>query len=173
MDAFAVSIACGFAIKQLRLPHALRIAFSFGLFQAAMPLIGWLGGVRLKTILDDIDHWIAFAILSFIGAKMIYEATRIDAIEKQRNPLEPRVLLALSVATSLDALAMGFSFALLNVAILTPVLVIGGVTFLISLAGVWIGDRGGHFFERKIEILSGLILIGIGVKIVVHHLTQG
>jgi putative Mn2+ efflux pump MntP len=170
MDAFAVSVASGIAIQNLRIGHAVRIALAFGFFQAVMPLIGWLAGLTLQKYMAGIDHWVAFGLLVFIGAKMIYEATKIEQAEEAANPLNLYVLLILSIATSVDALAVGITFAMLGTAIMTPVIVIGSVTFVLCLAGVYIGDVFGHFFEKKIEILGGLVLIGIGVKILIQHL---
>jgi putative Mn2+ efflux pump MntP len=170
MDAFAVSVASGIAIKRLRVSHALRIAAAFGLFQAIMPVVGWLSGVTLRPLIAGLDHWVAFALLSVVGAKMIYEATRIEAAENPANPLNVFVLLMLSVATSLDALAVGFSFAILSVSIAVPALVIGAVTFALCLAGVFVGRMSGHFFEKRIEVAGGLVLIGIGFKILFDHL---
>jgi putative Mn2+ efflux pump MntP len=170
MDAFAVSITSGITIRHLRINHALRIAIFFGSFQAIMPVIGWLAGLSLRDFISGVDHWIAFGLLSFIGCKMIYEAISIEAGEKGINPLNFYVLLMLSVATSIDALAVGVSFAFLKISIATPIIAIGIVTFLLSYLGTFVGNRVGHFFEKKIEILGGLILIGIGVKIVVEHL---
>jgi putative Mn2+ efflux pump MntP len=170
MDAFAVSITSGITIKQLKINNALKIAFFFGAFQAIMPLVGWLAGLSLREFIANIDHWIAFGLLSFIGCKMIYEAVTLQSEEKETNPLNVYVLLMLSVATSIDALAVGVSFAFLNIAIITPIIVIGAITFILSFLGVFIGDRIGHFFENKIEIAGGLILIGIGVKILVQDL---
>ena len=170
MDAFAVSVASGIVIRNLRLHHALRIATAFGLFQAIMPLIGWLAGLALRGFLAGLDHWLAFILLTAIGGKMIYEATRIESIEEKTDPLNPIALLVLSLATSIDALAVGVTFAMLNIAILTPILVIGSVTFAVCLVGVYVGNMVGHFFEKKIEIAGGLVLIGIGVKILIDHL---
>lgn len=170
MDAFAVSVTSGITIRHLKIDHALRIALFFGSFQAIMPVIGWLAGLSLRDFISDIDHWIAFGLLSFIGCKMIYEAFGMEADRKEVSPLNLYVLLMLSVATSIDALAVGVSFAFLKISIATPVLVIGIVTFLLSYLGVFVGNRLGHFFEKQIEILGGLVLIGIGVKILVGHL---
>ena len=170
LDAFAVSVTSGVAIKNLRLKHALAIAVTFGGFQAIMPLIGWLAGVRLQQFLGNIDHWIAFGLLSLIGGKMIYEAFQLDDAEKADNPLKTSVLLVLGIATSIDALAVGVTFAMIKVAIITPTIIIGLVTFILSLAGVYIGDAFGHFFEKKIEIFGGLVLIGMGLKILIQHL---
>ena len=170
MDAFAVSITSGITIKSLRINNALKIAIFFGLFQAVMPIIGWLAGLSLRDYISAVDHWIAFGLLSFIGCKMIYESITVQSSEKEMNPLNVYVLLVLSVATSIDALAVGVRFAFLKVSIVTPVIIIGTVTFFLSYLGVYIGDRIGHFFENKIEIAGGLLLIGIGIKILVEGL---
>ena len=170
MDAFAVSITSGITIKHLKINNALKIAVFFGLFQAIMPLVGWLAGLSLKDFISEIDHWIAFGLLSFIGCKMIYESITVQSNEKHFDPLNVYVLLMLSVATSIDALAVGVSFAFLKVSIVTPVIIFGTITFLLSYLGVYIGDRIGHFFENKIEIAGGLLLIGIGLKILIESL---
>jgi len=170
MDAFAVSITNGFSIRNLRISNALRISAFFGTFQAVMPLIGWLIGLSLRDFISGFDHWIAFGLLSLIGCRMIYESTKMESREKVVNPLNVYVLLMLSVATSVDALAVGMSFAFLKIFIVTPIVIIGTVTFLLSFLGVFVGNRFGHFFEKKIEIAGGLILIGIGVRILVRHL---
>jgi putative Mn2+ efflux pump MntP len=171
MDAFAVSITSGLTIKKLRVEHAFRIAFFFGAFQAIMPLVGWMAGLRLQDIIANIDHWIAFGLLSVIGCKMIYESFRMERSRNKMNPLNLVVLLMLSIATSIDALAVGVSLAFLRVSIITPIILIGSITFLLSFLGIFMGNRFGHFFEQKIEVIGGIILIGIGVKIVVEHLT--
>ena len=170
MDAFAVSITSGFTAKQLRLPYALKIAFFFGLFQAIMPLIGWSLGYGIRDYLSEIDHWIAFIILSFIGGKMIYEAKIIKKEEKDILILTTYALLILSIATSIDALAVGLSLSAINISILTPALIIGIVTFIFCIIGVFIGNRFGHLFESEIETIGGLILIGIGIKILIEHI---
>ena len=170
MDAFAVSITSGLTIKQLKINNALKIALSFGLFQAVMPITGWLAGLSLRDFISSVDHWIAFGLLSFIGCKMIYESIKMESSEKQLDPLNVYVLLILSVATSIDALAVGVTFAFLKISIVAPVIVIGIVTFLLSVLGVFVGDKFGHLFEKKVEILGGLVLIGIGTKILIEHL---
>lgn len=169
MDAFAVSVASGIAIKKQKLRHALRIALWFGLFQALMPLAGWAGGVRLRESIGDVDHWVAFGLLFGIGCKMIYESFKIPEVEEKADRLSTKVLFVLSIATSIDALAAGISFAMLDVAIVSPILVIGVVTFLMSFMGVLIGDKAGHFFENRIEIAAGILLIVIGFKILLDH----
>jgi manganese efflux pump family protein len=170
MDAFAVSIASGIAIKDLRIKHSFIIASWFGIFQAIMPLLGWLSGIKLQRFISEIDHWIVFVLLLFIGCKMIYEAFKIEEVEKKTDPMDVAVLFSLSIATSIDAFAAGVSFALLDIGVAEPVIVIGIVTFIMSFIGVWIGDRGTHFFEKKMEIAAGVVLIGIGIKVLIGHL---
>ena len=169
MDSFAVSITSGLTMKNPRVRDALDSSF-FGSFQAFMPVIGWLAGISILDLISGVDHWIALGLLSLIGCKMIYESTRTEASRKELNPVNGYVLLMLSVATSIDALVVGISLAFLRIFIATPILIIGIVTFLLSFLGVYAGNRIGHFFERKIETLGGLILIGIGIKILFEHL---
>jgi len=170
MDAFAVSITSGVIIKQLKLRNILKIAIFFGLFQTFMPVIGWFVGLSVRGFISAFDHWIAFGLLSLIGCKMIYESFKLKPEKSPRNPLNVYVLLLLSVATSIDALVIGVSFAFLRIFIVTPIIVIGTVTFLLSAFGVFIGNKFGHFFENKIEIIGGIFLIGIGLKILLEHL---
>jgi len=169
MDALAVSITSGLTINDLKLRNALTIALFFGAFQAFMPILGWLGGVSARAIITDIDHWVAFGLLCLIGGKMIYESTRLGSNEKEMAPLDLHVLFLLAIATSIDALAVGISFAFLKMAIIIPAIIIGVTTFSLSFLGVFVGNISGHFFESKIEIIGGLILIGIGIKILVEH----
>ena len=173
MDALAVSITSGITLKDLRIGNAVTIALFFGSFQAFMPVIGWFGGVSARAFITGIDHWIAFGLLSLIGGKMIYESTRLGPNDKEIDPLNIYVLLILAIATSIDALAVGVSFAFLEIAIITPAVIIGIITFSLSFLGVFLGNNSGHFFENKIEIIGGLILISIGVKILVEHIVLG
>jgi putative Mn2+ efflux pump MntP len=173
MDAFAVSIASGIAIKDLRIKHSFIIASWFGIFQAVMPLLGWLGGIKLQRFISEIDHWIVFGMLLFIGCKMIYEAFKIESVENRSDPMNIAVLFSLSIATSIDAFAAGVSFALLKIGVVTPVIIIGVITFIMSFTGVWIGDRGTHFFEKKMEVAAGVVLIAIGFKVLISHLISG
>jgi putative Mn2+ efflux pump MntP len=169
MDAFAVSIVSGAAYEQLKIRHALRMAVFFGGFQAFMPLIGSLAGLTVRAHIADYDHWIAFVLLCGVGTKMIYESFKIKPTKKNFNPSNILVLLALSVATSIDALIIGITISLLSVPIVITVAVIGLVTFVLSYVGVHIGKKVGHFFENKIEALGGFILIGLGAKILLEH----
>jgi putative Mn2+ efflux pump MntP len=171
MDAFAVSVARGIATKSARNNDALKMAISFGSFQAFMPVLGWLAGLGLRDFISGVDHWVAFGLLGFIGCKMIYESVSMEQSEKETKKLTVYVLFVLSIATSIDALAVGLSYAFLNIAIAMPIIIIGTVTFVLSFLGVSFGSKLGHLFENKIEIAGGLILIGIGLKILLEHST--
>jgi putative Mn2+ efflux pump MntP len=170
MDAFVVSIVSGGAYRQLHVKHALRMALFFGAFQAFMPLIGSLAGLTVKEHIEYCDHWIAFGLLSAVGVKMIYESFKIKSVKENLDPSNIFVLLVLSVATSIDALAVGITLSLIASSIAVAVVIIGLITFVLSCLGVVIGKKFGHFFENKIEALGGLILIGIGAKILLQHL---
>ena len=174
MDAFAVALASGATMKRLHLPNALKMALFFGGFQALMPVVGWAAGLSMKDFISGWDHWIAFGLLLAVGGKMIYEAFKIKEEEEcggpKTCPVDTGTLTVLAIATSIDALAVGLTFSLLQLSIIGPVLVIGVVTFLMSVAGVKIGSAGGHFFEHKMEAAGGFILIAIGLKILLGHL---
>jgi putative Mn2+ efflux pump MntP len=170
MDAFVVSIVSGSVYKQLHVKHALRMALFFGAFQAFMPLIGSLAGLSFKDYITDYDHWVAFVLLAAVGGKMIYESFKIKSIEENPDPSNVFVLLVLSIATSIDALAIGITLSLIISSIALAVTIIGLITFVLSYTGVLIGKKFGHFFENRIEALGGLVLIGIGVKILCEHL---
>jgi len=170
MDAFAVSIVTGAAYRQLKLNHALRMAIFFGGFQAIMPLLGLLISLSLKKYLTAYDHWIAFALLSAVGVKMIYESFKFKSAEKKSKPLTNALLLILALATSIDAFVIGITLPLITDSIAAAVITIGIVTFILTYCGVYIGKRFGHFFESKIEVLGGLVLIALGVKILIQHL---
>lgn len=169
MDAFAASIATGIAIKNPTRKQGLIVALWFGSFQAVMPLIGWFGCIRIVDLICGIDHWLAFGLLSAVGCKMLYESFKIEAIEKVVHPMSPRILCLLAIATSIDALAVGISFAALGEHILVPLVTIGITTFVLSFIGVGIGAKTGHILEKKVEIAAGLLLIGIGTKILIDH----
>ncbi len=170
MDAFAVSIASGVIIKRQKVKKALTFGVMFGGFQMVMPVIGWGAGHTFRSLILNIDHWIAFGLLVAIGIKMIYEAVRIERVERAEKAMTGFILLGLSVATSMDALAVGLSFAFLRVWIIFPAIVIGIMTFIMSFIGIFLGSRYGELFEEKIEIIGGAILILIGVRILLSHL---
>lgn len=175
MDCFTVSIVSGVIVRRWLWAMILRMAFLFGLFQAMMPLIGWLGTNHFSEQLEAIDHWIAFGLLAFIGGKMIRESFGSEE-EKLFNPQNLKTQLLLAVATSIDALAIGISFACTGynavAQIVSPLCVIGLVSFLFSLFGYQLGVKFGKSIARKLkpELLGGSILIGIGIKILITHL---
>jgi putative Mn2+ efflux pump MntP len=175
MDAVAVAMASGCAAGKGRLDvrRALLLAALFGFFQSLMPVIGWLAGLAFKGTIARFDHWLAFVLLAFIGGKMIREARRGGDCRVRGNAMGLAVMLGLAVATSIDALAVGLSFSLLAVSIAGPVLIIGAVTFVLSLAAVFVGRRFGGWLAGKAEVLGGLILIAIGLKILLEHLGSG
>ena len=173
MDAFAVSVTNGFVIKELKFGSAFRIALFFGVFQAVMPVIGWASGLSFVSYIQIVDHWVVFALLGFIGSKMIIESRSLKKESECKNCLHLPTLILLSFATSIDALAIGFSFAFLRVSIFMPVALIGGITFIVCLSGVYLGKKVGHIFENRIEMIGGIVLFGIGLKILVEHLVRG
>lgn len=171
MDAFAVAAVSGSVFRELKVAHALRMAFFFGAFQAFMPLLGYAAGQTVADTIEHIDHWVAFGLLTIIGGKMILEAMKFEQVEKKaQDPANLMVVLSLSVATSIDALAVGITLSLVTESILTAVTAIGIITFVLSYAGVEFGRRARHFVENKIEIAGGVILILIGLKILLAHL---
>ena len=169
MDSFAVSVTNGLTIRNLNTKKVLTIASSLAFFQGLMPLIGWLAGIGIEKYIKELDHWLAFLLLAFIGLKMIYEAI-IKKEDKKKTELKILTLLGQSFATSIDAFAVGISFAILNFSILTPVLIIGAITFGFSLVGLKLGKYFGKKIGKSVEIIGGIVLIGIGIKILIEHL---
>lgn len=171
-DAFSVSVCKGLNMRKLNLKHAYVIALFFGVFQAVMPLLGYLLGTGFSEYIEKYDHWIAFVLLAFIGGKMALEAIREKdgEAEEKTDTLSIGELTILAVATSIDALAVGITFAFLKVNILPSVLLIGVTTFALSLGGVLLGNRFGAKYKSKAEIAGGVILILIGLKILLEHL---
>ena len=169
MDAFAVSVCKGLSVKKVRLSHALIAGLYFGGFQALMPLIGYLLGSQFEELITSIDHWIAFALLAFIGANMIREALSRDE-ERADDDLSVKAMLVLAVATSIDALAVGITFAFLEVNLLWAVLFIGAITFTLSAVGVKVGNVFGEKYKSRAELAGGAILVLLGVKILLEHL---
>ena len=169
IDAFAVSIAKGISINDQKRKNALIIASFFATFQMIMPMIGWLAGLGLKEVIMGIDHWIALGLLVLIGAKMIYDSTKKEDVQRESN-LRFHILLTLSVATSIDALMVGLSFAFLQTAIAVPLIVIGIVTFALSYVGFLFGNVIGNILGNKMKVVGGVILIAIGIKIFLEHM---
>lgn len=167
MDALAVSIAKGISVQGNRRRPAILLASLFGGFQALMPVVGWLAGLGLRDMIMEVDHWIAFGLLGFIGAKMIYDSTKSEGIREEEVTLS--LALVLAVATSIDALMVGLGFAFLEIPILIPILIIGAVTLVLSYLGFMFGSRMGTIFGRKIRVLGGIILILIGIRILAEH----
>jgi putative Mn2+ efflux pump MntP len=179
MDAFAVSVSSGICIPDLKARHAVRAAFAFGLFQFLMPVLGWFAGGTFRAYIESFDHWIAFGLLAAVGGKMLKESFEVEqeccgeeACARKRNILSLGGLLVLAVATSIDALAVGLSYSMLGTPILGPALLIGVVTFVLSLVGCEFGRKIGARFERWAEVAGGIVLIGIGFKILVEHLVK-
>ena len=170
MDSFAVSITNGLTITNLTLNKVLTIAFSLSIFQATMPLLGWIAGGSVEKFIKQFDHWIAFFLLLFIGGKMIYDGISEKTEDSQEYDLKFSTLITQSIATSIDAFAVGISFAVLNLQITTPILIIGLVTFIASIMGLLLGKKFGDRLGESAEIIGGLGLIAIGSKILIEHI---
>ena len=174
MDAFAVAICKGLGMRKIRWRDALVIALFFGGFQALMPLIGWLLGSQFQQYITSIDHWIAFILLGFIGGKMMVEAVREwneeETVEVMDAPIDHKNMFVLAVATSIDALAVGITFAFLNTPIIEAITIIGITTMVLSIIGVIVGNFFGSRYKSKAEFIGGLILVLLGLKILLEHL---
>jgi putative Mn2+ efflux pump MntP len=172
IDSFAVSVSCGLMMVEITFWKATRIAFSLAFFQALMPLLGWFIGKKIEFLVVNFDHWIAFGLLAMIGGKMIFESLKNEANEKRLNPLDPKMLVGMSLATSIDALIVGVTFALSykNLNLFMATFIIGYTTFFFSMLGILFGKKTGMKFGRKMEILGGVILFLIGLKILLEHL---
>ena len=174
MDAFAVSVCKGLGMRRLNKKQALIIGLYFGGFQALMPLIGWLLGSQFQKYITSIDHWIAFILLGFIGGKMMIEAIREwneeETVDVMDAPLDHKNMLVLAVATSIDALAVGITFAFLDTPIIDAITIIGITTMVISIIGVVVGNFFGSRYKSKAEFIGGLILVLLGLKILLEHL---
>lgn len=179
MDAFAVSVCKGLKMKVINKKHCFIIALFFGGFQALMPFLGWLAGIQFESYIQAFDHWIAFVLLVVIGGHMVVEVLRgeedadevcLCAAEVSEEHLDIKELFLLAIATSIDALAVGVTFAFLQVEIVPAIIIIGSVTFVISAAGVFIGNIFGSKYKSRAELAGGIILILLGVKILLEHL---
>jgi putative Mn2+ efflux pump MntP len=172
MDAFAVSIASGLKLARITPRHVFRLAFHFGLFQLLMPVLGWYLGKQLAPLITGFDHWIAFGLLSFVGGRMLREASRGEALEAGADPTRGMTLVALSLATSIDALAAGVSLAFLRQSIWIPSVTTGVVTAALTGLGLGFGSRFGRRWGRWAEVIGGCALILIGLRIMVADLTS-
>lgn len=171
MDAFAVAIGKGLSVRRVAVRQALIVGLWFGGFQALMPVVGYLFGASFATVVQSIDHWIAFVLLGAIGANMIRES-RHSECERGSDDFSARVMFPLAVATSIDALAVGVSFAFLQSNITLAAALIGVTTFALSVAGVYIGKSFGCRYKSKAELFGGVVLVAMGVKILVEHLVE-
>lgn len=170
MDSLAVSVTGGAVIRNCTVCNMMKIGFVLGLTQATMTIIGYLAGIGFQTYITSFDHWIAFILLLYLGSKMIYDSTQDNDDDCRTNPLCNKTLFGLAIATSIDALAIGISLAILKSTILIEASLIGLVTFLMSVFGVYFGSRFGRKVDLKLDLIGGLILIGIGTKILVEHM---
>ncbi|MBN1448978.1 MAG: manganese efflux pump [Bacteroidetes bacterium] len=171
IDAFAVSLSTGAYLVRANRRQTFRMSFHFGLFQALMPVIGWLAGTAFVDLIHDVDHWIAFGLLAAIGGRMIWNSLRTEGSGIAKDVTRGWSLISLSIATSIDALAVGLSLSMLEVEIVFPALVIGIVAGLMSLVGIRLGERISRLAGTHMEFIGGIILILIGVRIVAEHLT--
>jgi manganese efflux pump family protein len=170
MDAFAVSLGIGTTRMACAPRSVFRLSFHFGLFQFLMPVFGWLAGSRFASYISAFDHWVALALLAFVGGRMIRSGLDAHAQAFPCDPSRGRMLVTLSIATSIDAFAIGLSLAMLHMDILYPSVAIGVVTGTLSLIGLLIGHRLGEVVGKRMEIVGGLILVGIGIRIVLSHI---
>ena len=168
-DTFAVSVSSGIAKQEIRFFDACKIAIILAIFQGGMPVLGWLLGEQVKHLISEFDHWIVFGILFILGLKMIVESFKKEETKKF-NPLNIWVMITMAIATSIDALAVGISFSIINVSIIITAIIIGSVTYIASMLGILFGKKTGSYYGKKMEIIGGLILIGIGIKILIQHL---
>jgi putative Mn2+ efflux pump MntP len=173
MDAFAVAVAISASLPRLTGRHVFRLAWHFGLFQALMPVAGWFGGRALSSFIAPIDHWVAFGLLFFLGVRMIKESFSGKDGKKDDDPTRGWSLVILSIATSLDALAVGVSVGLLRFSIWVPAVVIGVVTILLTVLATQLGRTAGHYLGKWAERVGGLVLMAIGTRILMAHLVAG
>ena len=170
MDTLAVSIASGAVIQKCSVINVFKIAFVLAFFHGAMTALGYLAGAGFEHIISSIDHWVAFSLLLYLGGKMIYESYQKEVKKVNKfDPLKLKTMLSLGIATSIDALAIGISLALLRSPIVSNITIIALVTFIFSITGIYIGNKFGKKINLRIELIGGLILIGIGTKILVEH----
>ena len=168
-DTYTISISCGLALKEEKILNSVKIAFTLAFFQGSMLFLGWLAGFQIKEYITTFDHWVAFVLLFLLGIKMIIESFKKEKKKNNFNPLNFWILISISMATSIDALAVGISYALFNTNIAIACLILAIITDCASLLGIFCGKKIGKFAGNKIEIIGGIILIIIGTKILIEH----
>ena len=171
VDAFAVALAAGATLPLVTYRHTFRLCWHFGLFQAGMTVLGWCAGLSFRAIIEKFDHWVAFTLLLLVGGNMIYEALKSEETREFKDPTRGKTMVLLSVATSIDALAVGLSFSMLNIHIWQPALLIGVVATILTCVGLYLGRWAGvaSSLGERAEILGGIVLVGIGLKILHEH----
>jgi putative Mn2+ efflux pump MntP len=170
-DCFAVSVSTGISLGQPSIKQILRMSLSFGSFQALMPFLGWLAGQRILEVIADYDHWVAFGLLLFVGCRMIWESAHAGSdTTSMRDSTKGVDLLVLSLATSIDALAVGFSFSFADVSITSGSIIIGAVAFAVTICGLLLGRKVGKVAGKRAEIVGGVILILIGIRVLISHI---
>lgn len=171
VDAFAVALAAGVTLPKVTCRHAFRLAWHFGLFQAMMNIFGWLAGLSFRALIEGVDHWIAFFLLAFVGLRMIVEAVREEERQEKTDPSRGRTLVLLSIATSIDSLAVGLSFSILKISVWLPALVIGLTALLFTAGGLYLGRavKASAKIGMGVEIFGGVVLVAIGVRILLEH----
>ena len=171
VDAFAVALAAGVSLPRLTLRHTFRLSWHFGLFQAMMNVFGWLAGLSFREVIESFDHWLAFALLSFVGLRMIKEALQDGGEGKKSDPTRGKTLIMLSIATSIDSLAVGLSFSILKISVWLPAVIIGLMALALTAAGMYIGRAVGSASRlgATVEVAGGVVLLAIGFKILIEH----
>lgn len=171
VDAFAVALAAGVSLPEITYRHTFRLSWHFGLFQAMMNILGWLAGLSFRSLIESVDHWIAFFLLAFVGLRMIVEAAREEKREGKSDPTRGKTLVILAVATSIDSLAVGLSFSILKISVWLPALVIGITALLFTAGGLHLGRAVKNTIRlgASVEIFGGLVLLAMGVKILFDH----
>ena len=170
-DTFAVSVSTGISVQQIKFVQAIRVALILAVFQAIMPVLGWYAALQIKEYIVEFDHWIAAGLLWIIGIKMIWESLKSEDTITQKNPLKTTVIIVLAIATSIDALAVGISFGCLNVNMYVTTIIIGFTTFVVAMIGMLLGKNAGNIIGKRAEIIGGIMLITIGIKILIEHLS--
>lgn len=169
IDSFTASVSSGVCISKIKLKDIFRIALFMSFFQALMPFIGWILGIRFQSYIESYDHWIAFLLLGILGVNMIYSSITSEEDEKIALALSMKILIGMGIATSIDAMAVGVSFGVLDLSIMLPIFIIGAITFIFSFFGAWFGNKLGNKYNSGLELFAGIVLFGLGTKILIEH----